>query len=437
MTAGSPPPRRGDAVFWSAAEAGAAGLLSFVSAFLVAHLVGPGELGIGAAVVAPQVLLWIGVNALFADALAQRPAVDEDTASSAFWASLGVGCLAALAQAGCGLALSRAMDDPRLAAMGAALALPLPLVGAAGAAQGILTRRRDYRTLASRTILGQGLGSLVGVGLALAGAGAWAVVAQQAAGSFAGASVLLLRAGWRPRPRCSPTLVRGLLAVGGPLVAGTLVQHGRYRLFALAIGDVAGPVALGEVHLAFRLVDTLRDLTATALWRLMLPSFAERQHDRAALFGALDRCLGLSGLAMFPLWGALALAAGPLIALLLGPAWAGAARAALPLAAVACWTSLGFPAGVAAVARGATRYTLAANLAMTALTLGGVWLLRPETPRAAALIWVAAQLALAPYVVAMAARALRFRPLRTLRAGLPPLALAGAATAVAAAASAL
>jgi O-antigen/teichoic acid export membrane protein len=194
---------------------------------------------------------------------------------------------------------------------------------------------------------------------------------------------------------------------------------------------MAGPATLGQVHLAFRLVDTVRDLTATALWRLMLPSFAERQHDQGALCGTLDRTLRLTGLVMFPLWGAVALTARPLVALLLGPVWAASADATLPLIALAAWTSLAFPSGVAAVARGATGYTLAANLAATVLTLVGAALLHPATPLAAALIWVGAQLACAPYVVSVSARVLRLPRLRPLRAGLRPLALAAVATAAA------
>jgi PST family polysaccharide transporter len=419
------------AVFWSGLEAGCAATLSFASAFLIARLVGPSELGIGAAVVAPQVLLCVAVNALFADAIAQRAELDEATASSAFWASVAVGCAAALVQALLGTLLAGWMSDARLPAMALVLALPLPLVGAGGAAQGLLTAQRRYRDLAGRTIVGQGLGTAIGVGLALAGAGAWAVVAQQAATSCVGAAALLVRAGWRPRLLCRAGPVRALLAVGGPLVCATLVQHGRYRLFALVIGEIAGPAALGQVHLAFRLVDTVRDLTATALWRLMLPSFAARQHDQSALCGALDRCLGLTGLVMFPLWGAMALAAGPLVALLLGPVWYPAGAAALPLVGLAAWMSLGFPAGVAAVARGATGYTLAANIAATVLTLGGAALLHPATPHGAALLWVIAQLAIAPYVVAMSARALRLPPLRPLRAGLRALLLAALATGIA------
>jgi O-antigen/teichoic acid export membrane protein len=420
-------PVRG-AVFWSGLEAACAGLLSFASAFLVARIVGPAELGIGAVVVALQVLLCVAVNALFADAIAQRAALDRDTASSAFWASVAVGCAAGLVQMAMGPLLALSLHDPRLPAMAVLLALPLPLVGAGGAAQGILTSQRRYRALAGRTIVGQGSGTAMGVALALAGAGAWAVVAQQATTSCIGALALLVRAGWRPRLCFRLVAVRPLLAVGLPLVSATLVQHGRYRLFAMLIGDMAGPATLGQVHLAFRMVDTVRDLTATALWRLMLPGFAARQHDQPELCGALDRCLRLSGLVMFPLWGAMALTAQPLVTLLLGPVWAASATATLPLIGLGAWMSFGFPGGVAAVARGATGYTLAANIATTALTLGGVVLLRPATPLGAALIWGAAQLAVAPYAIVMSARALRLRPLRPLRAGLRSAALAGIAT---------
>ena len=75
-------------VFWSGFEAATSAALSFASAFVVARLVGPSEVGIGAAVVAVHVLLWVAVNALFADPLVQRAAVDDGSFSSAFWASL-------------------------------------------------------------------------------------------------------------------------------------------------------------------------------------------------------------------------------------------------------------------------------------------------------------------------------------------------------------
>ena len=80
--------RSASAIAWSGIEAGCAAALSVASALLVARIIGPAELGIGAAVVSVHVLLWVVVNALFGDALVQRAEVDATVLSSAL---LGLG----------------------------------------------------------------------------------------------------------------------------------------------------------------------------------------------------------------------------------------------------------------------------------------------------------------------------------------------------------
>ena len=120
-------------VFWAGLEAAASGLLSFGGAFVIARLTGPSEFGVGAAVTSVHVLLWVGVNALFSDALVQRSDLDEATAASAFWASTIAGACCALMQAGAGWVLAAALSDSRLIAMACLLALPLPAVGQFGA----------------------------------------------------------------------------------------------------------------------------------------------------------------------------------------------------------------------------------------------------------------------------------------------------------------
>ena len=418
-------------IFWSGLEAAVSGLLSCLSAFAIAGIVGPAELGIGAAAVAVHVLLWVGANALFADALVQRAALAEHTADSAFWASAVIGCLAGLVQLAAGFGLAGALDDPRLLAMSAVLALALPLVGAAGPVQGMLTRARAYRVLAGRAVIGQGLGTTIGIAAALMGAGAWALVLQQVCVSAAGAATLLLRAPWRPRwrprPVCHWAEVRALLRIGLPLTASTLVQQGRYRLFALLIGATAGPAALGQVHLAFRLVDTVRDLMMTALWRLLLPSMAEHQHDPPGLLACVDRCLARIGLVAFPVCAIMALAMVPLVALLLGPVWAAAGQSAQLLVGLMAYVLIGFPGGIAGVARGQPKYALLTNLAALFATLPATALLRPETPMQAMAVWVGVQALTSPYGLAMNARLLNVGILRPLRAGLPSLAAAAAA----------
>jgi O-antigen/teichoic acid export membrane protein len=404
---------------WSGAEAALSAMLSFASAFIVARLIGPAEVGIGAAVVAVHVLLWVGVNALFADALVQRSVLDGTTFSSAFIASVTVGCVAALIQAGTAQPLHWLLADDRLIMMSLLLAATLPLVGAAGPVQGLLTRDRAYRMLALRTVVGQGLGTLVGVASALHGAGAWSLVGQQFVISATGALTLLTCCPRRPDHRPSWARLRELLHIGLPLTASTLVYHGRYRLFALLIGGTAGVAALGQVHMAFRLIDAVRELAFTAQWRLMLPVLSERQDDLDALHDATDRCLAWSSLFTFPLCAALAVSMQPLVAILLGPVWQPSGVTALPLIALTAWLFLTFPAGVAVVARGQPHYALIANIAGTMATALGVLIIRPATPLYAVLVWLGAQMFVSPYVLNTNARVLGTALFRPLRAGMP------------------
>jgi PST family polysaccharide transporter len=414
-------------VFWSALEAAGAALFSVIAAFVIARLIGPTELGTGATAVAVHVLLWVAVNALFADAIVQRDSIDEATISSAAWASTAFGCGAAAMQAGSGWLLAWMLHDMRLVPMALLLAVPFPFVGVGGALQGLLTRQRRYRALAMRTLLGQGSGMAIGIVLASQGAGAWAVVVQQAAGSLLAALVLMSVARWRPRAVCRWSAVVSLLRIGLPLTASTLLQLGRYRIFAVLIGGTAGATALGQIHVAFRLVDTVREIAFTALWRLLLPILSDHQHDDVALLRQVDQLLRFSSIGMMPLCGGLAVVLVPLTTLLLGPTWHAAGVAAEPLVALTVLLALMFPSGVALIAVGQARYSLYANLAGLLATIAFVLVLRPATPWMAVLVWCGAQLFISPYSLWVNARALGVGLLRPLRTGAPMLAVSAIA----------
>jgi O-antigen/teichoic acid export membrane protein len=402
---------------WSGLEALAAAILSIVTSFVVARLIGPSELGIGAAVTAVHVLLWVVVNGLFADTVVQRATINDRVLSSAFWASVATGVAAMAVEAVAGWGLARMLDDSRLIPMALVLATTLPLVGAGSVIQGMLTRERAYARLALRTILGQGLGTAVGVSAALVGAGAWALVVQQTMTSACGAVVLLRGRGWTPARCLDGTAVRSLLAVGMPLTASTLVMIARYRLFAVLTGGCAGAAVLGQVHLAFRLVDTVRELVFTALWRLMLPTLAEQQRDRGRLLALVDRWVCFTLATVLPLCLALALGLARGIGLLMGPAWSAAGQAALPLVGLMALSALMFPGGVALMVAGQVRFALYANLAAMAIVCFGLVALRPDDPWQAVVIWTVSQILVIPYGLWANARALGVGMLRPLTGG--------------------
>jgi PST family polysaccharide transporter len=417
-------------ILWSGIEAGLAGLLSLASAVIIARWIGPEAVGLSAAVIAPHVVLWVLANGLFADALVQRAEVDDHVASSAFWAGLALGVAAALIQVVIGMGLAWLFDEPGLAPMALALAASLPLVGMAGVAQGLLTRRLAYRALMLRTAVGQGLGVAVGVALAAAGGAAWAPVAQQAVGTGLGAIVLLFGARWRPRDPPRVEDLRALLRVGLPLIASTLTQIARFRIFAVLLGAIAGPAVLGQTHMAFRLIDSLRDLVFTALWRLFLPDLARFQHDPAAMLARVDRLMVGCALTVLPFCAVLALLVSPVATWFLGSVWGEAGAASVPLIGVMAVMTLTFPAGVALIALGQARYTLYGNLAALGLCIVAVLALRPQTSWTAVLIWSGSQLLVVPYALWVNGRALGVGMVRPVRAGLGAGAVAVASVAL-------
>jgi PST family polysaccharide transporter len=259
---------------------------------------------------------------------------------------------------------------------------------------------------------------LTGIAFALWGAGAWAPVVQQCVASAAGAAVLLAASGWRPSFCWRWRAVRHLLALGLPLTASTLVQIGRYRLFAILIGGTAGAAALGQVHVAFRLVDTVRELSFTALWRLMLPVLARHQQSREAMLHCVDRLLRRSCCVTLPLCAGMALAMAPVVSLVLGPRWVAASQATLPLVALMAVMAVMFPAGVALVAVGQARFTLNTNIAGLLASSAGVLLLRPADPWQAVMVWCASQALISPYALWVNGRALGVGPLRPLTGGI-------------------
>ena len=212
--------------------------------------------------------------------------------------------------------------------------------------------------------------------------------------------------------------MRSLLTVGVPLTASTLVLIARYRLFAVLIGGTAGAAVLGQVHVAFRLVDTVRELTFTALWRLMLPALSEHQHDRHAMLVQVDRWLRWSVAAVLPLCVLLGIGLTQVVAMLMGPGWGATGQAAMPLVGLMAWSTLTFPSGVALIAVGQSRFTLYGNLAGLIAASAGVLLFRPTDPWHAVMIWTLSQVIVSPYSLWVNARALGVNLIRPLTGGL-------------------
>ncbi len=314
---------------WATGESVGVALISLVSFVILARLLSPEDFGIVAlaSVFITFSLLLTGHS--FADAVVQRPALEADHLDTAFWSTLVIALvLMAACLAGADRAAA-ALHAPALADVLRWLSPVLPL-GALSSVQ-IALLRRDMRfdVVARRSVLGRGLGAAVGIGMALAGYGYWALVGQQLVGQVA-MTAAFAAGSWRPRLRFSGRRFREMWAFGAQVSLCQVLGGAGEQTLNLLVGTIFGTTALGYFTLAWRSVQLIRSLISSAVYQVGLSAFSKLQHDRAAMADAFVNATRLACLVGFPVAVGIVLIDRPLVLAAFDSQW----QASIPLLAV-------------------------------------------------------------------------------------------------------
>lgn len=417
---------------WAVAGGLLRALGSIAAMAVLARTLGPEVFGLMG-----MLLPLLYFTGLFADGgmavhLLQRRDLDAAELAAGFWVGAAGAALAAAGFALAAPAVARAYGEPALLAPALALAAWFPLQ-ALRLQHDALARRRFRHDLVTRADLAETLGApVLAAGLALAGAGVWALVGLVLARPALHAAAIWPLTGWVPgRPRVAA--MRSVLGGGGRLLAADGALFVARALDRVALGWAHGAAALGPYHLAHQLVCTPLQQVQTPVAGVAIPWLAGLRDDRAAFSAALGRVAGGLAHALWPGLAVTAVAAGPLTAALLGPGWAEAAPIAAALAVAAAGMAVRGVTGWALTAEGrpgaALRWNLAAAVAVTAAVLAALG----GGPVAVAGALAATECALVPAGILWLARTSRLDPWCLLGALLPPAVLAAAAAAAMAA----
>ncbi len=429
-----PPPEAGRVArgaLWATIEVWGVELLQLLVFTALARLVGPEPFGLVALAMAfvlvPQNLL---VHGGWIEALVQRPNLDREELYSVFWLLAGSGFGASLILALAAPLVGSLVGLEAIVPVLRVLAVCPFLTSLMVVPAGLLQRRLALAPLALRSILGVGLGGAVAIGLAIAGAGPWALVVFEIAWPLAGVVVLGFAAGHRPGWTFSWRRIRpiGRFVLG--ITGEQLLALAELLVPRLLLGALAGPSAVGNWGLARKLFDLSAELVARPALRVALPGFARLHEERERLSNGLALAVELTALAAVPGYGLALLLAPDLVALAFGEAWREAGEALRILALLGPVVPLGLLLGSAFQAAGR------ADLVLLPAAIGTVLLLLLLVPLTAhGVLGVAAAFTLRgwfllPVRLELARRALGVAPLAVL-APLSPILAAGAALVVA------
>lgn len=367
--------------------------LQFASLVALARLLSPHDYGLVAAV-----MVIIGVGEIFRDfglssAAIRSPELTRDQSTNLFWINSMIGLALGTALFALSTPVSAAFDQEEIVGIARAMAVIFLFNGITTQFRALLVRALRFRWLATLDVLAPAIALLVALSAALLGWGYWSLVVQHITQS------LILLAGAALGARTVPGLprrdvsMRSFLVFGRDIVLTQLVMYVTNRLDTAVIGLVHGATPLGLYNRAQQLVVAPATQVQAPATSVALPVLTRLQDDPARFDAFLIRGQLALGYPIALAMTFVAVAAEPIVEILLGQQWLATAPLLQLLAVAVVARSLAFVGSWVYVVRGLSgalfRFTAAtAVVPIAGVVIGAQW----------GMIGVAAGVAIAPWI---------------------------------------
>lgn len=306
---------------WRFAERCGAQLVSFVVSIVLARILSPEDYGTIALVTVFTAILQVFVDSGLGTALIQKKDADDLDFSSVFYFNFIV-CLvlyAVMFLAAPYIALF--YEDSTLTSVIRVLSLTIVISGVKGIQQAYVSRNMLFKRFFFSTIGGTIFSAFLGIGMACAGFGVWALVAQQISNTAIDTLILWITVKWRPKKVFSWQRLKYLLSFGWKLLVSALLDTGYNNLRNLIIGKLYSPTDLAFYNQGDKFPKVIVTNINASIDSVLLPTMSNVQEDRERVKQMTRRAIKTSTYIMAPLMMGLAFCAEPIVRLVLTDKW--------------------------------------------------------------------------------------------------------------------
>lgn len=309
-----------------------------VTIALLTRQLSPAEFGIVAAANAliPLVLLLSDLG--LSTYLTQATSLTRHMLDTAFWVSVAFAALLGAGLVAAAPLIAQVLNIPESADVLRVLSASVLVVVLGSVPAALLRRRMQFRRLAVQGTIAAVVGQAVAIAVAVTGGGVWALVFQLVAAQLLMTLLAWWSARWRPGISFSRAELGRMTRYGTSVVAIEFISTGRAAAETAVIATTLGPVPLGYLSVAQRLVQVMQDLGAAAVVPVTTVVFAKIRDSRERLAAAYLRATRIAYAAILPVMGLAAVGSAPVIDLLFGSAWGGSVAPAQALAVAAVFT---------------------------------------------------------------------------------------------------
>jgi O-antigen/teichoic acid export membrane protein len=292
---------------------------------VMARLLNPEDFGLVAMVTIVTGIYELFITAGLSAATVQKDEINDKEVSTLFWINILVGIILALLCVLTAPILVEFYSEPRLRLVTVALAAGFILSSAGVQHFALLQRELRYGALTAIEILAQLASIAVGIGLAVAGLGYWALVAAAVTLPAVATVLVWATTAWIPGKPGRISGIQSMLRFGATITVNNLVVHLAYNFDKLLIGRYWGPDALGLYGRAYQLINIPNTSLLSAIGGVAFSALSRLQSDPVRCRAYFLKGYSLVNSLTLPTTMFCAAFAYEIILVVLGPKWVDAA----------------------------------------------------------------------------------------------------------------
>ncbi len=295
--------------------------VTFVVSIVLARLLDPEVYGTVALVTVFTTIMQVFVDSGLGTALVQKKDADDLDFSTVFYFNI-VMCTGLYGIMFFAAPLIAAFYElPELIPIVRVSSLTLLISGVKNIQQSYVSKHMLFKRFFYSTIGGTIVSAAVGVGMAFAGFGVWALIAQNLINLAAGTAILWVTVKWRPKWMFSWGRLRGLFSYGWKLLVSSLLNTVYNDIRQLIIGKMYTTDDLAFYNKGNQFPQLIVTNVNSSIDSVLMPAMAAEQDDRARVKAMTRRAIKTSTYIMMPMMVGLAVCAEPLIKILLTEKW--------------------------------------------------------------------------------------------------------------------
>lgn len=313
--------------------------ITFIVSIVLARLLAPEVYGTIAIVTVFTTLLQVFVNSGFGTALIQKKNADDTDFSTVFYFNLVFSLVLYFGMFFAAPIIANFYKNSELTAVIRALCLVIVVFGVKNVQQAYVSKKLMFKKFFWSTLGGTLSGAAVGIYMAWAGFGVWALVGQQLTNAAADTLILWVTVEWRPKLLFSFERLKSLFAFGWKMLASSLLDTLYNDLRTLIIGKMYSSEDLAFYNRGHTLPNFITQNVNSSIDSVLLPVMAAEQDNMVALKSMTRRAIKTATYLIMPLMVGMAVCAKPIVSLLLTDKW----LPAVPFLRIFCITYCFYP----------------------------------------------------------------------------------------------